>query len=299
MKNKTINLIIKAIIIVMVILVCVFVAFMYLNTKKDEQDINDKIEEEIDYLDIKITSLINRINGIQLENYKVAITKIQEEETKTDSSEEKPSEEGKEASNQEDQEGSTSGQETEITKMEKKQTAEKVGETNWELLQGEVEVFYTVWASVLLDIYETGVESDKIVEFSTTIDQALISIKEKDKAQSCEKLAKLYSILPEFASKGNIEENKQNLISAKSNIINAYAKIETEKWEDVLEEVKNSESKIVQNINNINKKDDPKKMSINKTYILIGELKNSLSTKDKGIFYIKYKNLLEEMNALL
>ena len=31
---------------------------------------------------------------------------------------------------------------------------------------------------------------------------------------------------------------------------------------------------------------------------LIEELKNSLATKDTGIFYLKYKNTIEELNIL-
>ena len=37
---------------------------------------------------------------------------------------------------------------------------------------------------------------------------------------------------------------------------------------------------------------------INKTYVLIKELQNSLDLQDKEVFYMKYKNLLESINTL-
>ena len=37
---------------------------------------------------------------------------------------------------------------------------------------------------------------------------------------------------------------------------------------------------------------------VNKTYILVKELQNSLDLQDKEVFYIKYKNLLESINTL-
>ena len=43
---------------------------------------------------------------------------------------------------------------------------------------------------------------------------------------------------------------------------------------------------------------DQRKNNINKAYVLIGEIKNSLYTKDTGIFYLKYKNALEELNVI-
>lgn len=299
MKNRITNFIIKIVIILFVIVACIFAAYIYSNAKQEEGNTTDKVEEEIDYLDVKLTSLINNLNGIQLENYKISVTKIQEEESKSDTTEEKKSEEGTEQSNQEEQEGSNNGQQTQITQMEKEQTVENTQEVNWGALQGDAEVFYSIWASIVLDLYEIGVESNKIVEFSKNIDEALINIKAKDKAKSVESFAKLYNLLPEFAKKSDIEEVKKTVIETKSNIMQAYAKVEKEEWDKVTEETKNAENKFLQIINNISKKEDKRKFNINKSYILIQELKNSLSTKDKGIFYIKYKNLIEELNTLI
>lgn len=299
MKDRIVRIVIKAIIIIIVILACVFAAFIYSHSKEESQDTKDKVEEEIDYLDIKITSLINQLNGIQLENYQITIKKVQEEESKSDSTEEKQSEEGTEESEQQEQEGTNSGKQTQITRMEKEQTVENVEEINWGAIQGEAEVFYSVWPSIVLDLYEIGVESNQIVDFSNTMDQSILSIKAKDKAKSSENLAKMYSLLPEFSNKGNIQEIKKIVIGAKSNIINAYASIEKDNWDNTVKEVTNAENKFLQIMNNIDREENKAKFNINKSYILIEELKNSLPTKDKGIFYIKYKNLIEELNTLI
>lgn len=37
---------------------------------------------------------------------------------------------------------------------------------------------------------------------------------------------------------------------------------------------------------------------VNKSYVLLNELKNSATLNDSEIFYIKYRNLLEEINEL-
>ena len=41
-----------------------------------------------------------------------------------------------------------------------------------------------------------------------------------------------------------------------------------------------------------------KEYKVNKTYILIKELQNSISYKDKKLFYLKYRNLIESLNNL-
>lgn len=75
---KFINFIIKAIFVIVIILAVVFGFFVYSNANGDQKS-NEKIEKEIDYLDTKIISLINKLNNINLENYKITVSTIQEE----------------------------------------------------------------------------------------------------------------------------------------------------------------------------------------------------------------------------
>ena len=63
-------------------------------------------------------------------------------------------------------------------------------------------------------------------------------------------------------------------------------------------EIVKAENLLVGLVNDANLVDDERKYNINKAYILTEELKNSLSTQDTGIFYVKYKNVLEQLNII-
>ena len=63
-------------------------------------------------------------------------------------------------------------------------------------------------------------------------------------------------------------------------------------------EIVKAENLLVGLVNDANLVDDERKYNINKAYILTEELKNSLSTQDSGIFYVKYKNVLEQLNII-
>ena len=139
----------------------------------------------------------------------------------------------------------------------------------------------------------------KIVEFSNTLDQVLINIKLKDKGKVSQNLANMYAILPEFMKNSDIDKVKKDVISTKINIIRAYSFIDIDEWENVQKEVINAEKKMVNIMNEISTTESQKKFNVNKSYILIEELKNSLPLQDKEIFYIKYKNVLEELNTLI
>ena len=296
MKNKKGSTILKILVIIAIAAICTFGFFIYSNETKDGQNQSDKIEKEIDYLDTKLTGIINQLNGIELENYKLTITKIEEEENKNSSG--SSNNESQKQSKEEGQEEENSQQETKISKMEQ-EVIKTEGETNWEWIQGETEVLYSVWPTIVLDMYDIDVESSKILEFSNTLDQTLINIKEKNKEKTAENFAKLYSLLPELAKKSEIQVLKIDIIEVKSNIINAYASIESKSWEKAESEVSKAEKSMEIVMSDISKKEDQRKYNINKIYIQIEEIKNSLSTKDMEIFYIKYKNLIQELNTVL
>ena len=44
--------------------------------------------------------------------------------------------------------------------------------------------------------------------------------------------------------------------------------------------------------------DENKQSNVNKGYVMLNELKSSISMQDKSVFLIKYKNLLEEINNM-
>lgn len=296
MGNKFIKIVMRLIIVLIVLAIAIALGiFIFSKTKKDNKK-NEKVIKEIEYLDTKIGDLINQVNGVNLQNYRVAISRVEQTEANVEGEDE-----GEKGSEQESekQQDENNKDDTKITKIERELLIENPEQVDWKMIEQEVEIIYSGWSSIVLDLYDIEVESEKIVEFSSTLDSVLISIKNKQSVESCQNIAKLYSYLPIFVEKTEMDELKKKVIKTKSYIINSYSFVESDTWERVEIEVSNSEEVFTQMINNLNEKDDKRKSSINKIYILIEELKNSLSTKDKGIFYLKYKTLMQELNTLL
>lgn len=288
---KFIKTILKMLIVLAIILGIIVAILM--NTKaKESNQIDTKIEQEIDYLDTKLIEIINSLNNIKLQDYKITVAKVQEEAdtSKAGEKEEKSGESQKD-------ETDTSKEEKEVTKVEKEVVVTSGGEIQWETIKDEVEVLFSTWSSIVLDLYDIGVQSETIVEFSSTLDKVILGVKEKNKEQSAVYLAKAYSFLPEFIKNSQIDETKKKIIETKNHIIISYAYVQTQNWEKVQGEVINAEKKYSEILNNVSKKEDSRKYNINKGYILIQELKNSLPVKEAEIYYVKYKNLLEELNT--
>lgn len=259
MKNKFMSIVIKLIIAIIVIIVLVFGIYVFTNAKTGDksEEKTDKIEAEINYLDTKIINLINQINGIKLQNYKVTMSKVEEEKAENMGGGDKEEEESQQDENQEEE---NSKEETKITKMEQIRVGDENTKTNWEFIQSETEILFSVWGTMVLDLYDIGIQSENVVGFSDTLDQTLISVKNKNKAEAAINFAKLYNYVQIFAKASKIDDLKKNVIETKSYIINSYAYAETENFEKIESEVRKSRGKIFRNFKQCKQRQRPKKI---------------------------------------
>ena len=219
MSTKFINITMKIIVIIAMIIGVIFAFGIFFNKQEASSD-TDKNLEEIKYLDTKIISLLNNLNNIQLQNYKITLTKVQATDGKTSNS----SKEKQESSEKEDSsKGGNNKEETEISKMEEETIVTEEGQVDWKTMEGEVEILYSTWPTIVLDLYKVNVSSEDILDFSSTIDDVILSIKKEDKTLTAMYLAKLYGYLPKFLDKNMRDEIKVSTLNAKMYIINAYA----------------------------------------------------------------------------
>ena len=297
MGNKFVNTITKIAVIIAIIFGSILILSVYISSlgNTDNNDRNQKYEEEIKYLDTKILTLLNYLNNIDLQNYRIVLTKVEAESDSASSSEKK--EQGS-SQTQDSQDNGTDKEETTITKMEEDTIVQENAEIDWKTIKGELEILSSTWATVALDLYKIDVSSDDIIDFSNNLDQAILSAQKQDKNMSAMYMAKIYSYLPRFLNKVQADVIKKETLQAKSYILNAYAYVQTDNWERVEEETDKARNLFASLVNDANLIENPKKYNINKAYIVIEELKNSLSTREKGIFYVKYKNSLEQLNIL-
>ena len=310
-KNKKILL---GVVLILIIIASVFGAsFIKFKSKNNKwNDDKEKTVSEVRYLETKLTSLLNAINNIKYENYKVMSSKIDETESssnstkssgRNDSSNMNSGESKSKTSSQ-----SSGGSDSEQTGEEKessqtKYTLEKTStlsnsskEINWDKIKSEVEILYSVIPTTTLDLYSLNIDQNEILQFNKDLDNLTSSVKNEDKEKTLERLSKLYGYLPKYLEKIYENETYTNIVKTKSYVVSAYSIVDTENWNQISEYVKKAIESYSSVLNNITT--DSKTSNVNKGYILLNELQNAVNMKDKEIFLIKYKNLLEEFNSI-
>lgn len=236
-----------------------------------------------------------------LNQEKIHLAKVQKgggEEDKEGSSEENSESKSNSKESSESEKESDSNEEAKDIKLLQMQPSNILvidkEDIDWDGLKSEIELMYSGWNSIILDLYSVNATNEDILNFSKALDETVISIKAEDKKKSLEQLANLYEYLPKYLDGLAIEESSKNILKTKYNILKAYSMVENENWQEVENQLQQADLVYTKVVNDVDYIQDKQEEAL-KVYVLIKELKNSINLKDKDIFYIKYKNL---MNAI-
>lgn len=250
--------------------------------KTDEEQLRDKNISEIDYLDNYIMLMLNSINDIDLKQYDAKIEKTENLNEILQESEETSSED--------------TGNNVVQYSMVPNTILNANKTINWENLKLEIENLNNTWPSIIVDLYKANVDNKKLTEFSDLINTCIGNIKNENRTETLNSLAKLYEYIPVFLEKIASDNQQIELAKTKVEVIKAYVNIDFANWEEVKTSLDRAISNFEPIVNNTNEAE--KEYNIRKAYVLLQEFKNAVDTNDKDLLFMKYKNLMEELIIL-
>lgn len=302
--------------LILVIVLCVFSIYkVFAESQKENEDIKSKSLEEVKLLESKFLNLFNELNNIKFENYKISTSKIKQEKS---SSKESSQGQGNSSGNSEGENSEQSGNQGESSSSEnseqsnseesssdnKSYNLEESGiltnetEVNWKQIKNDVENLYTPLYKMTVDLYQTNTNQQDIMNFNKEYDNLTKAVKDEDKEVTLDELAILYNYLPKFLQNCTEKEKEITIIKTKQYILNAYSLIEKEEWSTISENINIAAQEFRKLVTNINNDEKNNQYNINKAYIMINEMQNAVLLRDRDVFLIKYKNVLEELQNI-
>jgi len=190
-----------------------------------------------------------------------------------------------------------SSEKIEVTELLTKNIIGESKDVNWELIKSRTENLYSIWSTVSIDLAELNVSQDKINAFNTALNQVTLEIKNENKSEGIQKFVDLYGSVLDFYNsfENDMSANEKKIKEIKYNIIIAYENVEMDKWDEARSFVEEAQRKNVEILSNL---EGSNEFNIKKINIILNQIYSSLDTKDKDIFYINYKNLIEEINLM-
>ncbi len=308
-------LIIAGIAIVVIIIAIVGIRKIMNNNTK-ESSINKKINNELDYLGTTTLSMINSLNNLNLEDVvKVRQTSTNSGDNSQNNANSSSGDEGKnnsktsDSQQQEDSSSNSKTDETSSTGTDTKNTKSFSLDDNsillrdntnvdWSALESEAENLFTAWSTIILDLNSLSISNEDILAYNSNLDSLLKALKDNDKANSAISLANLYSLNSKYINESSKNDESKKLAYIKSNVIFAYSLVTAEKWEQVNQLLDQAEKGLLDVINTSGNTEERKQTKINKSYVMLKELIKTSNEKNAEIFYLKYINLIKELNNI-
>lgn len=306
--NKKIFLIIFSIAIVII-----FVVYIVTSTnnyiKSNSKKIDEKTEEEIKQLEEKLVGMINSLNNISFTNTVLKQTSEKSSSTNSNNNSSNNSLDNSSKDSNNEQNSQSSGSSNNDSDSISSKTEEQVkyeiqkndillidlSNIDWEYIKANTESIYNLWANLIIDLHELNVNNQDILNFSNTLDQVTLSVKQENKYASITNLVSLYSYLPIYVNQFLDDENDKNIFLTKNCVLNTYALIEQQNWDEMKKQTASAIENFSNIMNNIENNERQNKNKITKIYVLLNELYSSIDLKDKELYYIKYRNVMEEL----
>lgn len=254
----------------------------------NQEKYTQKLISEIKYLDINFVKIFNQMNNIEFENYKISINEIDKKNLKNQKKEDTKSNDNKENEENKD---------IKIFDLKRMNILTESKDINWQKIKDEVENMYLSIPTITLDLYQTKIEKNLILDFNSEYDNLTKFAQEENKIKTLEELVKLYSNLVKISENIFPGEFDKLILKSKLNLFKAYSKLDNKDWEEILKDINLSieEFSKIMSMKDIT---NQKIYSINKIYIMLNELEKSIDKKNEEIFLIKYKNIIEELNKM-
>lgn len=294
----------------LILVICLFFLVGCSDNTSDTQS-KEKLTSEIKYFSSHIAKLLNDLNNISLQNYELTSRKVNIDSSSNNSSSSEGSSSSGSSSNSGGQSQSGSGQGSSqnndqsaesqsitVTDMQANSVLKtNTDDINWDLVKTEIEQINTSWSVVMLDLQNANVSNTDIMAFSNLLDKTIISIKNEDKNTSLTNLTALYSYIPKFLNSVSMDKSLQNIETTKYNIFIAYTAVSQDDWNTANTNIANAETSFLSVLNDTNYYQN-REFKINKSYVLLKDMQNSIVNMDKELFFLKYKNLMESLNTL-
>ena len=317
MKEKSKSFYLK-IFILGIIVVIFFIIILVIVIKDDinkDELLEDKINEELSYIDNSIISILNSVNNISVNNYILEtkenlnknikkskvneINESNEDKSNTDDSkEESKNEEDEKESSSSSKDQSNSDENNVIYEM--KRSGVLTGkDTDWNEVQNSIENIYPIWITMEIDLDKKNINSDDINKVNDILDILIIDAKDKNKVTVVKNLGELYNTIEIIVNESSNNKILINKYKLKSNIVKTYIDIEEDNWQDARNQIDNINKAYneLKESNNL-EENQIEEYNLIKLKKLIEDLVMSLNKENKYIYYIKYKSLIEEINLI-
>ena len=125
----------------------------------------------------------------------------------------------------------------------------------------------------------------------------IINVQKEDKIQTARGLGDLYSKIPYFLNQYSEDKLKIDVEKIKYKVIQGYILLEEEDWIEVKKNIEEAQV-YIEDLKDVSEQENRYKYNVKKLEVLLKELEGTVDLKTKDVFYIRYVNIMQELQEL-
>lgn len=266
------------------IVLVLFIGIILTGCGKKEESKDEKIKTELDYLATEIFTLSNSLNNIP-SNIELLPKEVEVKNEESNSEESKK-----------DEGGGSEKEEEAIPSVELSTASVLNSETeiDWEKAKIDIEQINSIWSIINIDLKNEKVADNDLQEFNDTLNLSIISIKNEEQITAIDNICKLYSFIPTFYEYISVDTQSKVITRVKNELLKACNSVNKNEWENVEQYIINAENEYLE-LNNQNEGNNNQNFNVEKIETLVKNLRNATSLQDRELFFIHYKNIIENI----
>lgn len=300
--------------------------------KEDKELLLLKITDEMSFIDYNVIDAMNKLNNITVTRYKIYTKTVNNSEDNSknienssnkgisdqggnagdstgedEQSQESNSGEGSSTDSKDKSSSSSNSSESSNIKSNSEKEVEMTlvnsltetqnQEPDWDSITSIYENLVSIWPTTQLDLKRAGIGEEYLENINVHLNGIAQSILNKDKNSCLVNLYNLYSQIPTYMEIISTDNYIKNLYNTKMDILNAYALANADnKWNEITSSIKSATVQFEKIVNSETK--EKEKDNLEKIYSMLKNLESTVALNNKNIFYMQYKNVMQEISNL-
>ena len=169
----------------------------------------------------------------------------------------------------------------------------KDDDIEWDSILDDEKKINEVLETIILDLSEMNISKENLVLLSNELNNLLAITINEDEEQLIISLQKLYGLVPKFLNEFSDDKNSIKDKELKEIVLLSFGFANIENWEESKININNAINKYNEMMNDVDYMKE-RSYSLNKVYVLLGEIKNAIESENLELVKLKFVNFIEK-----
>lgn len=169
------------------------------------------------------------------------------------------------------------------------------GEIDWQSILDDEKKINEVIETIILDLSEMNISQEDLILLSSELNNLLIVTLAENEEELLQRTQSVYALVPRFLSVFSDDKNSIKDKELKSIVLSSFAFANVEEWEQAKTTLQSAINKYTNEMMNDVDYMQARSYSLNKVYVLLGEIKNAMDVENLNLVKLKFVNFIEKM----